>query len=578
MEYRLLTCCGQDGRRPMPPDAGDDRGWRARRARASVGRWNVSASTDAGRPAAAGLPDRPVCILVAALGGEGGGVLADWIVAAATAHGFPVQATSIPGVAQRTGATTYYLEVYPVPQDRLGLRRPVMALTPSAGNIDVMVASELVEAGRAMQNGFVAPDRTTLIASTHRVYATAEKIPMGDGRADSDRILAAAQSLAKRAVLFDMAALARENGTVINAVLFGAMAGSQAVPLSRETCEQAIRAQGRGAEASLAGFAAGYAGAAGRAASAAAAGDEKDMHPRSAGVGRVRDAFPAGTHAIVEAGVARLADYQDEAYANLYLDRLEPIARFDAQGHGEVDGYALTTETARFLALWMSYDDVIRVADLKSRRSRLDRVRREVGAKPDEPVHVVEYLKPGVEEVAAMLPPPLARRLVAWAAGRKSGEPLNKGLYVRTTGIAGFLQMRLLAALRPLRRSMSRFHEEQALIERWLGAIRAAAAADRTLALEIALCGRLVKGYGDTNRRGKENLARIMDTLVAGGGPASVAERAAAIRGAREAALADPDGRTLEQALASAGIAPKPPKPQTIKFYRRMPTADRKAA
>jgi indolepyruvate ferredoxin oxidoreductase beta subunit len=534
----------------------------------------VSASIDAGKATSAALPDRPVCILIAALGGEGGGVLADWIVGAATEQGLPVQATSIPGVAQRTGATTYYVEIYPVPQTRLGERRPVMALTPSAGNIDVMVASELVEAGRAMQNGFVAPDRTTLVASTHRVYATAEKIPMGDGRADSDRILAAARSLAKRAVLFDMAAIARARGTVINAVLFGAMAGAGALPLSREVCENAIRAQGRGAEASLAGFAAGYAHASGTPAapaSAAATG-------RRAATARVRDAFPAETQAIVGEGFARLVDYQDEAYANLYLDRLEPIARRDESQNGSADGYALTNETARFLALWMSYDDVIRVADLKSRRSRLDRVRSEVGAKPHEPVHVVEYLKPGVEEIAALLPPKPAGRLLAWAARRQGGGPLNKGLYVRTTGIAGFLQMRLLAALRPLRRSMSRFHEEQAQIERWLDAIGAAAASDRALALEIALCGRLVKGYGDTNRRGKENLARIMDTLVAGSDLAPGAGRAATIRRAREAALADPDGRGLEQSLASAGIAPLPPKAQPIRFYRRKPAADTRPA
>lgn len=576
MEYRLLTCRGQDGAgrcRRTPATTGG--GAPAGRAR-TWGRKHLSATVGSARGPSAAFPERPVCILIAALGGEGGGVLADWIVHAATAQGFPVQATSIPGVAQRTGATTYYLEVYPVSVDRLGERRPVMALTPSPGNIDVMVASELVEAGRAMQNGFVAPDRTTLIASTHRVYATAEKIAMGDGRADGDRVLAAAQSLAKRAVLFDMASLARAQGTVINAVLFGAMAGSGAVPLSRESCEQAIRSQGRGAEASLAGFAAGYASASGAPTTAKPESTRADR-PRVS-VARVRDAFPAETHAILEEGFARLVDYQDEAYANLYLDRLAPIARLDGERNGEVDGYALTNETGRFLALWMGYEDVIRVADLKSRRSRLDRVRSEVGAKPDEPVHVVEYLKPGVEEVAALLPRSLADRVTRWAAGRKSGEPLNKGLYVRTTGIAGFLQMRLLAALRPLRRSMSRFHEEQALIERWLGAIREAAAADRALALEIALCGRLVKGYGDTNRRGKENLARIMDTLVAGSAPSLGAERAAAVRRAREAALADPDGRGLEQSLASAGIAPRPPKAQPIKFFRRMPAADKKAA
>ena len=73
-----------------------------------------------------------------------------------------------------------------------------------------------------------------------------------------------------------MRKLAQESGTVINAVLFGAMAGSGVLPLAREACEEAIRGGGRGAEASLRGFAAGYeiaarpASGAGRAAAAAA--------------------------------------------------------------------------------------------------------------------------------------------------------------------------------------------------------------------------------------------------------------------------------------------------------------------
>jgi indolepyruvate ferredoxin oxidoreductase beta subunit len=66
---------------------------------------------------------RPITILIAALGGEGGGVLTNWIVAAATDLGFPVQSTSIPGVAQRTGATTYYIEILPTPWSELGGHR-----------------------------------------------------------------------------------------------------------------------------------------------------------------------------------------------------------------------------------------------------------------------------------------------------------------------------------------------------------------------------------------------------------------------------------------------------------------------
>mgnify|MGYP003578701405 CR=1 FL=1 len=178
--------------------------------------------------------ERPIRILIARLGGEGGGVMADWLMEAATASGYPAQATSIAGVAQRTGATTYYLEIFPFSKKELNGREPVLSLTPSPGNVDVMVAPELIEAGRAMLNGFVSPERTTLIASTHRIYATVEKMQMGDGRFDSERVRDAAAQLARHAVLFDMRKLAQENGTVINAVLFGAMAGSGVLPLRRE--------------------------------------------------------------------------------------------------------------------------------------------------------------------------------------------------------------------------------------------------------------------------------------------------------------------------------------------------------
>src|SRR5674476_802384 len=83
-------------------------------------------------------------VLIAALGGEGGGVLTNWIVSAAEQAGYPVQSTSIPGVAQRTGATTYYIEIFPVRARELGGKRPVLALTPGVGDIDIAVASELL--------------------------------------------------------------------------------------------------------------------------------------------------------------------------------------------------------------------------------------------------------------------------------------------------------------------------------------------------------------------------------------------------------------------------------------------------
>ena len=533
------------------------------------------------------LPERPLTILVAALGGEGGGVLADWIVATATAQDYPVQSTSIPGVAQRTGATTYYVELYPARASELGGRRPVMSLTPAPGYVDVMVASELLEAGRVMLHGFVTSERTTLIASNHRIYTTMEKMQMGDGRFDSERIIKAAGELAKRAILFDMAEIAAKSGTMISAVMFGALAGSGELPLPRAACEDAIRKAGKGAEASLRGFAAGF--------EHAGAGT-RHSHTlempvwRGFPADRVRQRFPVETHKMLDEGVARCADFQDTAYADLYLDRLETVLKLDG---GECK---LTSETGRFLALWMCYEDVIRVADLKSRKSRFERVRNEVQAKPDEPMHIVEYLKPGVEEAAAMLPPALSRGFLAWAKRHGLTHKLNVGLYVKTTSISGFLMLRGLAWLRPLRRMTARYAEEQALIARWLQALVTAAGhekssdnADNALALEIALCGRLIKGYGDTHRRGKDNFLRILDTLLetpletplqtpsAGEAFKDDAARAQAIRKAREAALADPDGRALENSLASHGITPLPPKVKTIQFMKR-PVASRKSA
>ncbi len=511
------------------------------------------------------LPERPLTILVAALGGEGGGVLADWIIAAATAEDFPVQSTSIPGVAQRTGATTYYVEIYPAKNSELAGRKPVMTLTPAPGYVDVMVASELLEAGRAMLNGFVTADRTTLIASNHRIYTTTEKMQMGDGRFDSDRIVKAAGELARRAILFDMAGIATKSGTVISAVMFGALAGSGALPLTRAACEDAIRAMGKGAEASLRGFAAAF----DHATAGTRQGHTLEMPVwRGSPADRVRAAFPAQTHKMLDEGVARCSDFQDTAYADLYLDRLAPVLARDG------GDYKLTSETGRFLALWMCYEDVIRVADLKSRKSRFERVRKEVQAKPDEPVHIVEYLKPGVEEVAAVLPTGLSKAFLAFAKKRGLTHKLNVGIYVKTTSVFGFLMLRGLAWLRPLRRMMARYDEEQALITRWLDAL--GNARDNGLALEIALCGRLIKGYGDTHRRGKDNFLRIMDTIVSGASFASDQARAEAIHKARDAALADPEGRALEGALATHGITPLPPRAKTIQFMKR-PAANKTA-
>ena len=196
-------------------------------------------------------------MLIAALGGEGGGVLTDWIVAAAESQKFPVQSTSIPGVAQRTGATTYHIEMVPMPQAGSG-PRPVLALAPGISDVDLVVASELMEAGRAIAGGYVTPDRTTTIASTSRSYLTVEKMAMGDGRYDQQKLLQAVGKNSRDTLLLDLEAIARQSGAMINAVMLGVIAGSGALPIPAEAFEAAIREDGKAVETNLRGFRAGF--------------------------------------------------------------------------------------------------------------------------------------------------------------------------------------------------------------------------------------------------------------------------------------------------------------------------------
>ena len=513
---------------------------------------------------------RPVSILIAALGGEGGGVLTEWLVTAATRAGYLAQSTSIPGVAQRTGATTYYVEIYPVPIADLGERLPVLGLLPVPGRVDLVVASELLEAVRVVQSGMTSPDRTLLVTSTSRTLTTAEKMSLGDGRFDSALLFNVARKHSREVIAFDLAAAARDAGTVMSAAMFGASAASGALPFGRAACEAAIEGTDRAAEASRAGFARAYSELDAK----RAHHDETPPKPEVA-IPRVSEAiratFPASAYEIVALGRDRVEAFQDGDYADLYIDRLKRVLAAErvADPVGS-KGFALTRETARFLALWMAFDDVVRVADLKCRASRFARVRREVAADSADIVRITDYLKPGLPEAAGLLPPRLAARLAAWERRRQARgkPPFALALTLRADSVTGFLALRTLASMRWLRRRGARHADEQSGIERWLSAIVSAARLDWQLAHEIALSARLVKGYGATNERGKANLLHILAHLAATSSAENAMERARAIREARDAALADEGGNALDAALATHGAPPRPIKPQPIRWAK----------
>jgi len=492
---------------------------------------------------------QPIKIAILAMGGEGGGVLADWIVDMAEHHGHIAQTTSVAGVAQRTGATIYYLEMFPRAVAEAAGAEPILALIPTPGDVDVLLASELMEAGRAVQRGLVAPDRTTLIASTHRVYAIAEKSAPGDGRADAAAIETACAAAAKQFLRFDMAAAAERHGSVISAVLFGALCGSGALPFGREAFEATIRRGGVGVQSSLAAFAEGAALGQGSPAPAAATATAPlpATHPHAAIdalLQRLRTDFAPQHQALLGEGLRRLIDYQDPSYATLYLDRLCAVA---AHGHE-----LLTAETARHLALWMSYEDTVRVADLKTRAARFERVRGEVRVADSQVLHINEFMHPRLQEICDTLPAGLGRWLLNSGAPRRVVERFTaKGRVVQTSSLHGFLLLYALAGLRRWRRGSLRYAVENARIEGWLQAIHQAAATDPALAVEIARCQRLVKGYSDTHERGTRHFERLM---AAARKLAGRADAAPALSRLREAALADEHGKALDHAWAAAAL------------------------
>src|SRR5262249_39207747 len=204
----------------------------------------------------------------------------------------------------------------------------------------------------------------------------------------------------------------------------------------------------------------------------------------SPGVGRMMAGFPGALRPGLGLALARVVEYQDRAYAEGYLARVKPFV-----GAGDLE---LARTVARHLAVWMTYEDAVRVAQLKTRASRFERIRRDKGVGAGEIV-VTDYLKPDLDEIWGVLPHRLVAPFARWAERRwPHGRP-TLGQHVKTTTVSGFLRVWMLTWLKPLRPISYRAREEHARVDRWLAAIGRCAAWDTPLACEVARAAQLVK-------------------------------------------------------------------------------------
>lgn len=502
------------------------------------------------------MAERPIKLTIAALGGQGGGVLADWLIEIAEAEGYIAQSTSVPGVAQRTGATIYYLEFFPRAAAEKAGRDPVMALMPVPGDVDCVIASELAEAGRAIQRGLVTADRTTLISSTHRSYAISEKSALGQGAADTEGLLQLVRGQAKRVVLFDMEETAERNHSVISSVLLGALCGAGVLPFRKANFEETIRKSGIAVATNLAAFEdahqraqrgdSGYTGKHTSTLSREIPSQARTPQLQPL-LERIRRLPPAVQPLALE-GTRRTLDYQDPAYAQLYLDRLESILALEARLWADASSYALLEATARSLALWMSFEDTIRVADLKTRGTRFERVKQEIRADPGQLFGITEFMKPRVEEIAGTMPAGLGKWILASPRVIQGLTRFTGGQQIKTRTLRGFLLLYLLGGMKRWRRGTLRFLEENTRIEAWLARIQSLAADNYLVAVELAKAQRLVKGYGETHERGWRNFSTLLDQLDL---LAARSDGGTVLARLIEAALADEEGVGLRKEIGA---------------------------
>ena len=454
---------------------------------------------------------KTLSILITALGGEGGGTLMNWILDCARKENLFVQGTSIPGVAQRTGSTSYYLEI--CDQNFEKGKEPVLSLYPKPGRVDVVIASELLEAARVIEKGYVNPDKTLLITSSSRTYTNLEKSHLADGRFNEDKILAACNKMSKSFVCLDLNKIALTHSTIVSAPMFGALAGCNVFPWSKKTCETIFSKNDFGKN-SLEGFNFTY---------SEINSNAKNIFYDNSSVSAISvkkhfneeffvSSLPTELSNLVALGQERCVDYQNKKYAELYVSRIKKIV-FSVNLENE-QVIPIIENIVRRLSLWMTYEDIPRVAQHKIKPERFIKIKEEIKIQKNQILLVQDIFKPGINEIGAMLPRKIGQFFIRNNKIMSFLPFIGKGMKINSLTIFGFLSLKFLATFRYIRTISLRYNEEQKNIEKWINNIIIALSKSLTFAEGLADMPQILKGYGDTWDKGKIKYNMINSALV----------------------------------------------------------------
>lgn len=458
-------------------------------------------------------------VLIGTVGGQGGGVLSQWLVSGLLKAGWNARSTGLLGLSQRAGTVTYYCEAYP------GIATefvPSMYATP--GDVDLVLAQELLELGRILSQGFASED-ASIVGNSARYLTTREKMPAENGIYDYKIIEKAVRCLAPdRHYVFDAQKHAVEAGLSplsSNAVLLGAAVASPAFSLSPATFIEAIKEAENNVDENIRAFELGYRGVrdgtlprfelAGQTTNSGDLDDQIQRNAEKLTNSRERAAYArlvsvndnlldGDAESILPEAVYRLIDYQDESYAEDFITRVRTFREAIGDYPDTVGAYA------RHLALWMAYEDIARVAQLKSHPSRFATIRSDFGV-GSGPYVVTDYLVPDMDQILGSLPKNVSRiihrlgiRLIP------KFEQLKFPLRIRSNRFFGYWSMRALASQRKLRRLSHRHYEELEMIQRWEQAVLKWAKVSSPLGHLAADAARVVRGYGRTRRDALDDL------------------------------------------------------------------------
>lgn len=470
-------------------------------------------------------------ILLPAVGGQGGGVLSEWIFQAFLNESYEVQGISLPGLSQRGGSTVYYIEAF----DSSGRNdRVVFSQHPVPGDVDVIVAQEFLELGRILEKGY-GSEKTTIISSIHRIYSTNEKLPVGSGIYSWHDLHSIAERFSSDFIginALDVATNNRMGERAVNAILLGALCSSGCLPLAKESYISAIRTSGIAVEENIRAFKIGMftqmgngkweKGGEGYFDSVMTEKyniSEKEAERLEGLAVSLEGNLPVHLHEYMKEAILRMADYQGIWYAEKYSSIIRRIEKKDRKYAGR--DHLLTEIFLKNLALLMSYEDGIRVAELKIRESRFRKIREDMSIKGDQVFRVTDYLKPDAEEVYGLLPDIIvspALKVIdavsAVSSDSRSRRPFTLTLTPATSTIWGFLRLWGLAKLRIFRPWSFRYKKENSVIEKYVSSVEFFANRDYELACIVARAGGMIKGYGRVRRRTVDTFHRFIDNII----------------------------------------------------------------